>query len=113
MEPEKSQRNKEAEYPLTGNRLLIGINIESVQEGLGQNIDRPGTWNSANQFKNLCTDKMNFTNVGFRRNAKEMEVRKDFARLRSLVDDTIGTELSDQSADQLDKLHFWHFFGIF
>ena len=24
LEPEKSQRNKEAEYPLTGNRLLIG-----------------------------------------------------------------------------------------
>ena len=110
LEPEKSQRNKEAEYPLTGNRLLIGrtnsqkmaflsflgINIESVQEGLGTNIDRPGTWNSANQFKNLCTDKMNFTNVGFRRNAKEMEVRKDFARLRSLVDDTIGTGLSDR-----------------
>ena len=39
---------------------------------------------------------MNFTNVGFRRNAKEMEVRKDFARLRSLVDDTIGTGLSDR-----------------
>ena len=109
LEPEKSQRNKEAEYPLTGNRLLIGrnnsqkmlflivlgINIESVQEGLGTNIDRPGTWNSANQFKNLCTDKMNFTNVGFRRNAKEMEVRKDFARLRSLVDDTIGSGLSN------------------
>ena len=37
---------------------------------------------------------MNFTNVGFRRNAKEMEVRKDFARLRSLVDDTIGTEIT-------------------
>ena len=69
---------------------LIGINIENVSEGLGSS-DRPGTWNSANQFKNLCTDKMNFTNVGFRRNAKEMEVRKDFARLRSMVDDTIGT----------------------
>ena len=109
VEPKKSQRNQEDEYPLTGHRLLLGestrlknieisilitynlgINIENVSEGLGPSVDRPGTWNSANQFKNLCTEKMNFTNVGFRRNAKEMEVRKDFARLRSMVDENIG-----------------------
>ena len=71
--------------------MILGINIENVSEGLGPSVDRPGTWNSANQFKNLCTEKMNFKNVGFRRNAKEMEVRKDFARLRSMVDDSIGT----------------------
>lgn len=60
--------------------------MESAREGLGRHCDRPDTWKSANAFKNLCMDRLEFRNIAFRRNAQEKDVRRDFSRLKDRID---------------------------